>query len=121
MAVVLDRRGPRPPTQLIERRFLRLLEQAGLPRPECQYELKLPNGRRAFLDAAYAPLHLGFEIDGHGSHATKAQRAADNQRASMIVDLGWTLHRFTYEQIVNDGAAVVQTVRSALQTRSCGT
>jgi very-short-patch-repair endonuclease len=90
---------------------LRLLEQAGLPRPECQYELKLPNGRRAFLDAAYASLLLGFEIDGHGSHATRAQRAADNARAAMIADLGWTLRRFTYDQIVNDGAAVVQAVR----------
>jgi hypothetical protein len=38
----------------------------------------------------------------------------------MIADLGWTLRRFTYDQIVNDGAAVVQAVRFALQTRSCG-
>jgi hypothetical protein len=120
MAEVLDRRDLRPPTQLVERRFLRLLEQAGLPRPECQCELKLSNGRRAFLDAAYADLRLGFEIDGHGSHATKAQRAADNSRAAMIADLGWTLRRFTYDQVVNDGASVVRMVRSALETRSCG-
>jgi len=120
MAVVLHRRGPLPPTELIERRFLRLLERDGLPSPECQFELALPNGRRAFLDAAYVAVRLGFEIDGHGSHATRTQRAADNTRAAMISDLGWTLRRFTYEQIVNDGAAVALAVRTALESRSCG-
>ena len=51
-SVVLRNRLCVPPKYVIERRFVRLLENAGLPLPELQYEVALPNGRKAYLDAA---------------------------------------------------------------------
>jgi hypothetical protein len=119
MAVVLQNRVVVPPKYVIERRFVRLLENAGLPLPKLQYEVELPNGRKAYLDAAYPALMLGWELDGHGAHATRRQRAADNARASVLADLGWDLRRFTYEQVMDASGTVVRTVRAAHRIRSC--
>ncbi len=119
MAVVLLNRVAVPPKYVIERRFARLLENAGLPIPEFQYEVTLPYGRKAYLDAAYPARMLGWELDGHGAHATRRQRAADNTRASALADRGWDLRRFTYEQVMDSGGMVVRTVRAALRTGSC--
>jgi hypothetical protein len=113
MAVVLDGRWGPIPHSVLERRFLRLLEQAHVPLPVCQHPVVLPSGRRAFIDAAYVDLFLGFELDGHGTHATRGQRADDNRRANALRDLGWDLRRFTYEQVVHDGRSVVRAVESA--------
>lgn len=118
MGVLRNRLGA-PPHSVIERRFLRLLESAGLPLPELQYEVGLPNGRKAYLDAAYPASRLGCELDGHGAHATRKQRSADNVRASLLADVGWDLRRFTYEQVMHDGGAVVRAVRAAIHIRSC--
>ena len=79
MAVVLDRRPVAVPHSVLERAFLRLVDAANLPPPVCQHAVRLGNGRIAYIDAAYVDLTLGFELDGHGTHATRAQRAADNR------------------------------------------
>jgi hypothetical protein len=113
MAVVLDGRGLTIPHSVLERSFGRLLERAGLPPPVWQHPVMLPNGRRARIDAAYVDLLLGFELDGHGSHATRSQRAADNRRANQLRDLGWDIRRFTYEEVMRDGPTVVRAVIAA--------
>jgi len=121
MAVVLEGRGGQPPKYVIERRFLRILERADLPRPECQYPIELPSGRTIYTDAAHVAPKLAWELDGHGAHATRRQRAADHARANEIEDLGWQLRRFTYEQVMHDPALVARAVRNALAARFCGT
>jgi hypothetical protein len=115
MAIILEDRLISLPQSVLERRFVRLLEDADLPIPVLQHRVVLPSGRVVYIDAAYTELLVGFELDGHGSHATRRQRAADNARASALSDLDWTLHRFTYEQVVNDGTNVVRTVRATLK------
>jgi hypothetical protein len=120
MAVVLAGRTGVPPKEVIERRFLRLLEAAHLPKPECQYEVVLPDGRRRFIDAALVDLKLGFELDGHATHSTRKQRAADYVRTDELGDLGWRISRFTWEEIHTNGALVVHRVRSAIAARFGG-
>jgi hypothetical protein len=119
MGVVLRNRLGTLPQSVIERGFVRLLEDAGLPLPELQHEVALPNGHKAYLDAAYPAIRLAWELDGHGVHATRKQRSADNTRAGLLADVGWHLRRFTYEQVVHDGGAVVRAVRAAVHIRSC--
>ena len=114
MAVVLQNRVPVPPKSVLERRFVRLLEDASLPLPVCQYEVRLPSGRRVFIDAVHETERLAWELDSQRHHSTRRQRAADNARAAELVDLGWSLRRFTYEQVIYDGPAVVRVVRRAL-------
>src|SRR5207247_11012048 len=43
---ILSRRGEEPvPESVLERRFLRLLERNGLPKPLCQHEIRTDDGR----------------------------------------------------------------------------
>ena len=107
----LERR--RVPRSVLERRMLRLLGAAGLPLPIGSYRVRV--GASTYeLDFAYAKDRLGLEVDGHGAHATRRQRASDNMRANALANAGWTLRRFTFEQVTYEAAAVAATVRAAL-------
>jgi hypothetical protein len=118
MASVLEGRHGAPPKSVIERRFITIVERAGLPRPRCQHPVVLPDGRSRYLDAAFPELMLAWELDGHGAHATRRQRAADHVRASEIANLGWRIDRFTAEQVFFEADAVVQAVRAAIASRA---
>jgi very-short-patch-repair endonuclease len=74
----------------------------------------MPNGSIYEIDFAYVTALVAIEVDGHGSHATRAQRAADNVRGNALKGVGWKLRRFTYEQVVYEPAAVAAVVRAAL-------
>lgn len=98
----------------LERMFLELLDQWGLPRPERQVSVLRPDGTRARLDLAYLERRVAIELDGHGSHATRTERAYDSARQNDIVLDGWLVLRFTYEQVRHEPEFVVRTVRRAL-------
>ena len=102
------------PRSVLERRMLTLLRDAGLPTPEVGYRVRVADGRVYELDFAYVEVGLGIEVDGHGSHATRTQRAADNARGNALGDENWKLRRFTYEQVVRKPGTVVRSIRSAL-------
>jgi hypothetical protein len=106
----------RVPRSVLERAMLRLLHRAGLPRPIGCYRVALSGGHVYELDFAYVSRRLGIELDGHGSHATRRQRAADNVRANELGDHGWMLRRFTFEQVMHQAASVAAAVRTALET-----
>jgi hypothetical protein len=105
----------RVPRSVLERAMLRLLHRAGLPRPIGCYRVELSGGDVYELDFAYVSRRLGLELDGHGSHATRRQRAADNVRANALGDGGWRLRRFTFEQVMHQPASVAAAVRAALE------
>jgi very-short-patch-repair endonuclease len=112
--ILEEREGlERVPRSVLERRMKRLLERAGLPDPTCRFVIRI--GDRTFeIDFAYADLRFGIEVDGHGSHATRAARAADTERQNLIENAGWMIRRFTYEQVVYDEQHVIDVVRDAL-------
>jgi very-short-patch-repair endonuclease len=118
MTQILDARLEleRLPRSVLEREMSRLLRRAGLAVPIGSYRVRLSPTLVYELDFAYVSLRLGLELDGHGSHATRRQRAADNVRANDLGDAGWTLRRFTYEQVMYEPAAVAEAVRAALQS-----
>jgi hypothetical protein len=102
------------PRSVLERRMLRLLKAGGLPIPVGCHRVRLPSGAVYEIDFAYLEKMVALEVDGHGSHATRRQRAADNVRAGALEDVGWKLRRFTYEQVIREPAAVAAVVRSVL-------
>ncbi len=120
MAVVLKDRPESTPESVLERRFLRLLEDASIPPPICQYQVTLANGRKAFIDAAHVVAKCAWELDGRKGHASDERRALDNARTSALQALGWNVERFTYNQVKYEGAHVVRIVRDVLARRSCG-
>jgi hypothetical protein len=80
----------------------------GLPAPICQYAVTRCDGRTAYLDFAYPDRSLAIEVDGNGTHATPAERRADNERSNQLP--GWRFLRFTYEDVTERGVAVAGTV-----------
>jgi len=110
-ARVAEKRVPR---SVLERRMMRLLSRAGLPEPTGSYRVRVSPALVYELDFAYVDVRLALEVDGHGSHATRRNRAADNVRANELGNHGWRLRRFTYEQVMYRPAAVAAIVRAAL-------
>jgi hypothetical protein len=117
MTQILDQRLAieRIPWSVLERRVRRLLAAADLPQPTSRFKLALPDGSVAEIDFAFAPIPLGFEVDGNIAHATPRQRAKDTVRANSLNNLGWELRRFTYEQVVEEPSYVADVLRRALE------
>ena len=97
----------RIPRSVLERRMRRIFERAGLPDAISLYKLHLLDGSVVELDFAIVEYRVDVEVDGDAHHATRRQRAADNERASDISDAGWIIRRFTYEQVIYESHKVV--------------
>lgn len=71
-----------------ESRLRWLVVSAGLPEPEINPEIVLPNGRVVRLDLAYVGLRLGLEFDGDWHAWTQEE---DEERRSNLKAAGWTV------------------------------
>ena len=116
MRALLDKELAKRPHSVLERRFLRIWEASGLPMPVCQYEIYDETGRLvARVDFCWPLARLVLEVDGHGTHATRAQRAADNARAIRLDALGYRVIRLTYEQVRDTPEWAVSQVAACLR------
>jgi very-short-patch-repair endonuclease len=91
---ILDRRTFRVTDSELERRFLRLVREAGLPIPLTRQRL---NGFR--VDFFWPDLGLVIETDGLRYHRTPAQQARDHIRDQAHSAAGLTPLRFTHAQV----------------------
>jgi hypothetical protein len=98
----------------LERHFLRLLSDAGLPRPETQEVLTRAGDRLVRVDCRFPGTNVVVELLGYRFHSSRGQLARDVQRLNALIADGFAPYQFTYEQAVTDGAYVVATVRTAL-------
>jgi very-short-patch-repair endonuclease/predicted transcriptional regulator of viral defense system len=103
---ILDRRTFRLTDSELERRFLRLADWAGLPRPLTQQRV---NGFR--VDFFWPELGLVVETDGLRYHRTAAQQAKDRVRDQTHIAAGLTPLRFTHAQIAYRPAQVADILR----------
>lgn len=62
---------------------------AGLPPPEPQVWVTMPDGHRFRLDLAYPQLRIAVEYDGEEFHTSADHRAADDARRRSLISLGW--------------------------------
>ncbi len=89
----------------LERRFMRLVRRAGLPRPETGVML---NGFR--VDFYWREFGLVVETDGLRYHRTATQQARDRRRDQAHAVGGVTTLRFTHQQVVNGAEWVERTL-----------
>ena len=101
---------------VMESRCRLALVLRGLPRPELQYEVRLPDGGLAYLDMAYVEQRLAVEYDGDQHRERRAFRS-DLSRQNQLVDLGWTVLRFTADDVLRAPDAMAARVRRALHRR----
>src|SRR5882757_9694859 len=100
-----------------ERRLQRLLDQAGIKGWTGNYPIVVA-GRRFRLDVAFPELRLDIEVDGWAYHRTKEQRQADAERDNLLMQAGWRVLRFTWEDVKDRPEYVVAMIRSVLAAQA---
>lgn len=93
----------------LERKFLALCEQAGLPTPEvnvmlCGYE----------VDALFREQRVVVELDGGQGHHTRAQLHRDHERDLVLRTNGYLVLRYTWQQVTRRPDEVAKDLCRAL-------
>lgn len=91
-----ERRSGRLPDSWFERLCQRILARAGLPDPELQHEITLPDGRQVRLDLAWPRLRLAVECHSRRYHFGPAREAADHARDLALAAAGWEVLYMTW-------------------------
>lgn len=111
---LLALRGDPAAESELERRFLRLLRRAGLPKPRVQYTVRSGGRFVARLDFAYPDRWVGIETHGYRWHGGRDRWQRDILRENRLKESGWRVLVFTWDDVVSDGARVVEQTRSLL-------
>jgi hypothetical protein len=96
----------------LERRFLALARQAGMPRPALQRVYRSGTRIVARVDAEFAD-GLIVEVAGHGTHATRLQRQSDAQRHTELTLRDKRVITFTYEDVYGRPEWMLTVLRAA--------
>jgi very-short-patch-repair endonuclease len=114
---VIDLADPRAESPM-ETRSRLVLVQRGLPRPELQYQIYDKFGEFvARVDMAYPLLKLAMEYDGRG-HLTEWQQQSDASRLNRLEASGWSVLRFTSQDVLRNPDIMATQVRDAIARRS---
>ncbi len=79
-----------------------IISEIPIPRPVQQLRIKRPSGRNAYPDFAWPDLMKIIEVDGFEAHGTPEQLQEDLQRQNDLMDLGWSIRRFTATEVRDD-------------------
>lgn len=101
--------GPSPTRSVLERRFLALVRDAGLPRPETTVRVG-----RFEVDALWRTQRLIVELDGCGAHSARAAFEADRVRDAEHQAAGYRTLRVTWRRLVERPSRVVADLSAAL-------
>jgi very-short-patch-repair endonuclease len=102
-AVLAEIEGPAPWTDSeLERAFLALIREAGLPEPLTQQVLE---GER--VDCFWPHAKLVVEIDGHEFHKSRAQFENDRRRDAKLMVAGYRVLRVTQPRIQFDAKTLL--------------
>lgn len=99
---------------MLERRFLRLVRSAGLPRPCTQVAFKGKSTRAMRVDFLYEASAVVVEVSGRVGHASDADRRKDSHRRNALQQRGFVVIEFTTADVMSDPGYVVETVRRAV-------
>lgn len=116
------RRGLKPLTALVrqatpapdsrsklERRFLSLCREAGVPEPALNVD-----AGGFDCDAVWYAQLLVIEIDGEAVHRTRAAFERDRRKDAALVLAGWRVVRITEERLKRDAKGIVVMLRALL-------
>ncbi|TMC03091.1 MAG: DUF559 domain-containing protein [Chloroflexi bacterium] len=104
----------------METRLRLVLTRSGLPMPILQHRVR--DERRtvvARLDLAYVESRLGIEYDG-GDHWTPTAVRRDLRRQNALRALGWSLLRFTADDVLHNPTRLLAQVEAARLTPAGG-
>jgi hypothetical protein len=97
-----------------ERRVVSAVTTAGITGWVAGYEVRDASGLIAVVDLAFPQSRLAVEIDGLAWHVTADRFQRDRTRQNRLVNAGWTVLRFTWEDVADRPEEVVASIRAAL-------
>ena len=102
-----------------ERRVWRLIADAGVAEPVCEHEIRTGGGVLiARVDLALPWARIAIECDSVAWHSGRQRRQADLVRQNRLVLAGWTMLRFTWDDLVHRPDVIVRHVAAALAAAS---
>lgn len=96
-----------------ERRLVARMQDAGIAGWEANLSVRA-GGRTYVLDLAFEAESITVEVDGRAFHTDADAFQRDRTRQNDLVAAGWTVLRFTWEDIVDRPADVVRRMRGIL-------
>jgi hypothetical protein len=97
---------------VLEARFLQLCDDHGLPAPQTNVTVA-----GLLVDFAWPQAKLIAETDGYAYHSTPTAFERDRERDQRLALAGYTVVRFTYNQVTRTPEAVANRLRRLLQNR----
>jgi very-short-patch-repair endonuclease len=97
-----------------ERRLHRLLRAHGITGWTANHPVRVAGALVARLDIAFVSARIAIEVDGFAYHHDRQRFQRDRTRQNELVNLGWTVYRFTWQDITAHPERVIATVRIAL-------
>ena len=101
----------------LEERFLELVDEIGLPRPEINAALHL-SGIGIEVDALWRAERVAVELDSRQFHDTPLAFERDRRRDRRLVAAGWRPLRITWRQLEEEPAAVARDLTAMLVARA---
>lgn len=98
----------------LERTFLAMVADAGLPRPATQQVLSRRDDRLVRVDCRFPGTPVVVELLGYRFHRTMMQMQSDAERLNALLLDGFEPFQFTYLHVVEDPDQVLATIRAAL-------
>ncbi len=95
-----------------ERELLVLLRQAGLRGWEANARVSLPGGY-VVVDVAFRHWRLAIEVDGRAFHTDRRSFQRDRTRQNRLTNAGWTVLRYTWEDVTRRPERVVAEIEAA--------
>lgn len=91
--------------------MLRLCRAAGLPAPIVNGHVDVGD-RSIEVDLQWPSLRLVVEVDGYRFHGGRSRANTDRERDQLLTITGWTVVRFTRDQIENEPGIVAERLRA---------
>lgn len=98
----------------LERRFLELVRECDLPRPDTQTVHRQGPRTAARTDFCWNTPRLVVEVSGRRGHASDSERSKDAQRRNELQELAWRVFEFTHPDVVDRPTYVAATMRRLL-------
>lgn len=96
----------------LEDRFLQLVTDAALPRPEVNAAVVLDDGTTYLVDFLWRDRHLAVETDGFEAHSRESSFYADSRRDLRLRAAGFEVLRFTWPDVTERPADVLAAVQA---------
>ena len=93
----------------LEKDFVRLCDEHGLPRPEVNTHIE---GMEC--DFVWRDARLIVEVDGYAFHRIRSVFVSDREKDVILRLAGWTVLRFAYEHVTDRPAWVAAAIRRSL-------